>query len=123
MVVSPAVSAIALICVLFLSEAFAQAKTYWYCQFSPFAKQNGMYLSDVFGPTENAMSLGGSTEQSIVAAFEDFVAGKYSESGSAGCLYFDSASLANDDKKQNEDLVTKNGGRFIEAGWRYQGSP
>ena len=38
------------------------------------------------------------------------MAGKYSESGSAGCAYFDSASVANDDKKQNEDLVTKNGG-------------
>ena len=40
MAMSPAVSAIALICVLFWSEAFAQAKTYWYCQFTPFAKQN-----------------------------------------------------------------------------------
>ena len=82
-----------------------------------------MYLSDVFGPTENAMSVDGSTQQKILTAFEDFVAGKYSESGSAGCLYFDSASHANDDKKQNEDLVTKNGGRFIETGWRYQGPP
>jgi hypothetical protein len=35
MVMSPAVSAIALISVLFWSEAFAQAKTYWYCQFTP----------------------------------------------------------------------------------------
>ena len=50
MVMSPAVSAITLICVLFWSDAFAQAETYWYCQFTPFAKQNGMYLSDVFGP-------------------------------------------------------------------------
>ena len=58
-----------------------------------------------------------------LTAFEDFVAGKYSESGSAGCLYFDSDSHANDDKKQNEDLVTKNGGRFTETGWRYQGPP
>ena len=123
MAMSPAVSAIALICVLFWSEAFAQAKTYWYCQFTPFAKQNGMYLSDVFGPTENAMSVGGSTQQKNLAAFDDYVAGKYSESGSAGCAYFDSASHANDDKKQNEDLVTKNGGRFIETGWRYQGPP
>jgi hypothetical protein len=123
MVMSPAVSAIALICVLFWSEAFAQAKTYWYCQFTPFAKQNGMYLSDVFGPTENTMSVGGSTQQNIVAAFEDFVSGKYSASGSAGCLYFDSAIRANDDKKQNEDLIAKNSGRFIETAWRYQGPP
>jgi hypothetical protein len=36
---------------------------------------------------------------------------------------FDSASHANDDKKQNEDLIAKNGGRFIETGWRYQGPP
>ena len=123
MVVSPTVAAVALICVLFWSEAFAQAKTYWYCQLTPFARQNGMYLSDVFGPTENAMSLGGSTQQKILDAFVDYVTGKYSESGSAGCLYFDSASHANDDKKQNEDLVTKNGGRFTETGWRYQGPP
>ena len=123
MVMSPAVSAIALLCLLFWSEAFAQAKTYWYCQFSPFAKQNGMYLSDVFGPTENAISVGGSTQQNIVAAFEDFVSGKYSESGSVGCLYFNSAISANDDKKQNEDLITKNGGRFIDTGWRYEGPP
>ena len=47
MVMSPAVSAIALICVLFWSEAFAQAKTYWYCQFTPFGQQNVRYLSDV----------------------------------------------------------------------------
>ena len=78
------------------------------------------YLSEVFGPTENAMSVGGSTQQNIVAAFDDSVAGKYSESGSAGCLYFDSAISANDDKKQNEDLVTKNGGRVIETSWRYR---
>ena len=123
MVMSPAVSAIALICVLFWSEAFAQAKTYWYCQLTPFARQNGMYLSDVFGPTENTMSVGGSTQQKILDAFVDYVIGKYSETGSAGCLYFDSASHANDDKKQNEDLVTKNGGRSIETGWRYQGAP
>ena len=123
MVMSPAVSAIALICVLFWSEAFAQAKTYWYCQFTPFGQHNVMYLSDVFGPTENAMSVGGSTQQKILTAFEDFVAGKYSESGSAGCAYFDSASHANDDKKQNEDLIAKNGGRSIETGWRYQGPP
>ena len=37
--------------------------------------------------------------------------------------FFDSASLANGDKKQNEDLIAKNGGRFIETGWRYQGPP
>jgi hypothetical protein len=118
---SPAGCAIAVICVFLWNEAFAQAKTYWYCQFTPFAKQNGTYLSDVFGPTENTMSVGGSTQQDVLAAFEDFVAGKYSESGSAGCLFFDSAISANDDKKQNEDLVTKNGGRFIETSWRYQG--
>jgi hypothetical protein len=82
-----------------------------------------MYLSDVFGPTENAMSVGGSTQQKILAAFDDYVAGKYSESGSAGCAYFDSASHASDDKKQNEDLIVKNSGRFIETGWRYQGAP
>src|ERR1700730_1133994 len=109
MVMSPAVSAIALICLLFWSEALAQTNTYWYCQFTPFAKQNGMYLSDVFGPTENAMSLDGSTEQKILNAFVDYVTGKYSETGSAGCLYFDSASHANDDKKQDEDLIAKNG--------------
>ena len=123
MVMSPAVSAIALIRVLFWSEAFAQAKTYWYYQFTPFAKQNGMYLNGVFGPTENTMSVGGSTQQKILNAFVDYVTGKYSETGSAGCLYFDSASHANDDKKQNEDLIAKNGGRFIEMGWRYQGPP
>jgi hypothetical protein len=60
---SPAVSAIALICMLFWSEAFAQVKTYWYCQFTPFGQQNARYLSDVFGPTENGMSVGGSTQQ------------------------------------------------------------
>jgi hypothetical protein len=120
---SPAVSAIALICVLFWSEAFAQVKTYWYCQFTPFGQQNARYLSDVFGPTENGMSVGGSTQQNILDAFADYVAGKYSENGSAGCLYFDSASHANDDKKQNEDLVTKSSGRSIATGWRYQGPP
>jgi hypothetical protein len=123
MVMSPAVSAIALICVLFWSEAFAQAKAYWYCQFTPFGQQNVRYLSDVFGPTENAMSVDGSTQQKILTAFEDFAAGKHLESGSAGCAFFDSASLANGDKKQNEDLIAKNGGRFIETGWRYQGPP
>jgi hypothetical protein len=123
MVMSPAVSAIALICVLFWSEAFAQAKTYWYCQYTPFGQHNVMYLSDVFGPTENAMSVGGSTQQKILTAFDDYMAGKYSESGSAGCLYFDSASHADDDKKQNEDLIAKNSGRFIETAWRYQGPP
>jgi hypothetical protein len=123
MVTPSAVAAIALLSLLFWSEAFAQAKTYWYCQFAPFAKQNAMYLSDVFGPTENIMSVGGSTQQKILNAFVDYVTGKYSESGSAGCLYFDSASHANDDKKQNEDLIVKNSGRFIETGWRYQGAP
>ena len=123
MLISRVVSAIALICVLCWSKAFAQAKTYWYYQFTPFAKQNGMYLSDVFGPTEYTMSVGASTQQKTLDAFVDYVTGKYSETGSAGCLYFDSASLANDDKKQNEVLVTKNGGRFTETGWRYQGRP
>jgi hypothetical protein len=118
---SPAVSAIAVICVLFWSEAFAQAKTYWYCQFTPFGQQNARYLSDVFGPTENAMPANGTVQQKILDKFDNYMAGKYSASGSAGCAYFDSASLANDDKKQNEDLTTKNGGRFIETGWRYQG--
>jgi hypothetical protein len=122
MVTPSAAAAIGLLCLIFWGEAFAQAKTYWYCQFRPFG-QNVMYLSDVFGPTENAMSVGGSTQQKILTAFEDFVAGKYSQSGSAGCAYFDSASLANDDKEQNEDLIAKNGGRFIETGWRYQGPP
>jgi hypothetical protein len=116
-------AAIALLSLLFWSEAFAQARTHWYCQFTPFGEQNVRYHSDVFAPTENAMSVGGSTQQDIVAAFEDSVAGKYSESGSAGCSYFDSAISANDDKKQNDDLVTKNGGRFIETGWRYRGPP
>ena len=55
-----------LICVLFWTEAFAQAKTYWYCQFTPFGQQNVRYLSDIFGPTENAMSVDGSTEQKIL---------------------------------------------------------
>jgi hypothetical protein len=82
-----------------------------------------LYLSDVFGPTENTMSVDGSTQQKILDAFVDYVTGKYSETGSAGCLYFDSASHANDDKKQNEGLVTKNGGRLTETGWRYQGPP
>jgi len=122
MVTPSAAAAIGLLCLIFWGEAFAQAKTYWYCQFRPFG-QNVMYLSDVFCPTENAMSVGGSTQQKILTAFEDFVAGKYSQSGSAGCAYFDSASLANDDKEQNEDLIAKNGGRFIETGWRYQGPP
>jgi hypothetical protein len=123
MVTPSAAAAIALLSLLFWSDAFAQAKTYWYCQFTPFGQQNVRYLSDVFGPTENTMSVDGSTEQKILTAFEDFVAGKYSESGSAGCAYLDSASLANDDKKQNEDLIAKNGGRSIETGWRYQGPP
>ena len=122
--VTPSVAAaIALLSLLFWSEAFAQVKTFWYCQFTPFGQQNVRYLSDVFGPTENTMSVGGSTQQKILAAFDDYVAGKYSESGSAGCAYFDSASHANDDKKQNEGLIANNGGRSIETGWRCQGPP
>jgi hypothetical protein len=69
------------------------------------------------------MSVGGRTQQRILDAFVNYVTGKYSESGSAGCLYFDSDSHAIDDKKQNENLMAKNGGRFIETGWRYQGPP
>jgi hypothetical protein len=86
-----------------------------------------MYLSDVFGPTESTMSVGGSTQQKLLDAFVDYVTGKYSEGGNAGCLYFDRDSHAIDDKKQdkkqNENLMAKNGGRFIETGWRYQGPP
>ena len=123
MLTPSAAAVIALLSLLFWSEAFAQAKTYWYCQFTPFGQQNMRYFSDVFGSTENAMSVDDTTQQKILDKFDDYVAGKYSASGSAGCLYFDSASHASDDKKQNEDLITKNGGRFTETGWWHQGPP
>jgi hypothetical protein len=48
--VTPSVAAaIALLSLLFWSEA-AQAKTYWYCQFTPFAKQNGTVPQRRFRP-------------------------------------------------------------------------
>jgi len=80
MVTPSAAAAIGLLCLIFWGEAFAQAKTYWYCQFRPFG-QNVMYLSDVFDPTENAMSVGGSTQQKILTAFEDFVRANIPKAG------------------------------------------
>jgi hypothetical protein len=58
------------------------------------------------------MSVGGSTQQKILDAFVDYVIGKYSGSGSAGCLYFDSVNHAIDDKKQNENLIANNSERL-----------
>jgi len=70
-------------------------------------QHNVLYLSDILGPTKNPKSVGGSTQKENPRGIRRLSAGKFSESGSAGCPYFDSASCANDDEKQNEDLIRR----------------
>jgi hypothetical protein len=122
MVMSPAVAAIALICLIFWSDAFAQAKTYWYCQFTPFGQHNVMYLSDVFGPTKNAMSMGGSTQQKILAAFDDYWPVNIPKSA-ARDAHILTAPASPTTTRSRMRMMAKNNGQVIETGWRYQGPP
>jgi hypothetical protein len=64
-----------------------------------------LYLSDILGPTKNPKSVGGSTQKENPRGIRRLSAGKFSESVSAGCPDFDSASCANDDEKQNANLM------------------
>jgi hypothetical protein len=80
-------------------------------------------LSDVFGPTENATSVGGSTQQNIVAAFEDFVRANIPKAALPAVCISTATATPSTTRSRMKNPMAKNGGRFIETGWRYQSPP